>query len=96
MRWLQWTLCRLEFYERLAAWGGGRARGALTRRAATADDARGERESIGAAEGSALDYDVCGGGAARLVGSGGGLGRNLSTRRLLGAGSRSRRNTSLG
>ena len=73
-----------------------RARGALTRRAAAADDARGERESIGAAEGSALDYDVCGGGAARLVGSGGGLGRKLSTRRLLGAGSRSRRNTSLG
>ena len=55
---------RLEFYVRLAAGGGWRARGALARRAAAVDDARGKRESVGAAEGSALDLYVRGEGRA--------------------------------
>ena len=65
---------RLECEVRPATWSGSWARGALARRAAVADAARGARGSIGAAEDSALDVGTCGGEAARfagpLVGSG--------------------------
>jgi len=76
---------RLECEVRPATWSGSWARGALARRAAVADAARGARGSIGAAEDSALDVGTCGGEAARfagpLVGSGrggrhGARGRN--------------------
>ena len=64
----------LECEVRPATWSGSWARGALARRAAVADAARGARGSIGAAEDSALDVGTCGGEAARfagpLVGSG--------------------------
>ena len=55
--------------------GGWRAQGALARRAAAAGAAREERESIGAAEDSALGIDARGGEAARRVDSACGLGR---------------------
>ena len=55
------------------------------RRAAVADAAFRTRESVGAAEGSALDSDVRGGEAARFIDSLYGLGRGRC-----GAGSSSR------
>ena len=65
--------------------GGWRARGTFARRAAIADAALEERESVGAATYGALGVDARGGEAARFVDSLCGLGRGGR-----GAGSRSR------